>query len=716
MAAPSRPWRLVDDQPDRAVIDIAAGIPIAPRSLTAELLVVAIRHGLLGLIDPASTVDASALLASRARWEARRVVMEERLRSILVSLAEADVPAAVLKGPFLGHHVYPQPRLRAFTDLDVLVPRHRLGRALEVIGEEAHLGWLPPKGPKADKRDIVFRDPSGVRFNLDLHWDLFSYRQLEGCAATATDEAWGRARFEASDPLGPLYWLPDGALYAFLCTHAILDHRFRLILFRDLAEWAKRDLDWDEVVDFAGRHYLTSFVYLASHLAKNAVGAEIPQSTLNSLRRRSTAIGVAERLLPQTDLVRFDGHARHPLNLTIMLLHDNPRARAHRVARAPFAFFRWRQRVAAERVPKRPSVVVMVTSDQRRGAEVFGEQLVAGLEHHGWAARLVALSAPAGGHARVAAQVLDMTGAGPAGLRPRILARLVAATKAARAEVVLANGGATLRYAVVAFWWRPGRPRIVYSSIGEPTYWLRNRRHRLLQTFLLRRCDLVLAVSEATRGQLIDQLGLPADRVMLAHTGVSPDWLRQRRHPRDPSDHYEFRLVFIGSLSSEKDPMAAIEAVGRVEVPVRLRFVGDGPLRARLEAKGAEVIGGRVEFTGAVTDVAPHLAWADALVLTSRTEGLPGVVLEASAAGVPVIAGRVGGVAEAVIDGRTGIVVPRSDPHAMAAAITRLATDPGLAAEMGESGRRHVAERFLFARSIERYHQLLISVLERGRR
>jgi glycosyltransferase involved in cell wall biosynthesis len=103
-----------------------------------------------------------------------------------------------------------------------------------------------------------------------------------------------------------------------------------------------------------------------------------------------------------------------------------------------------------------------------------------------------------------------------------------------------------------------------------------------------------------------------------------------------------------------------------------------------------------------------YLAAADVLVLSSDTEGLPGVVLEAGAAGLPVVATRVGGVTECVADGETGLLVEPGDADALHAALHSLLADPPAARRQGETGRRRVEESFCLDRVAERYAELYL--------
>jgi glycosyltransferase involved in cell wall biosynthesis len=103
---------------------------------------------------------------------------------------------------------------------------------------------------------------------------------------------------------------------------------------------------------------------------------------------------------------------------------------------------------------------------------------------------------------------------------------------------------------------------------------------------------------------------------------------------------------------------------------------------------------GRFSFDGSVSDLQTYLADADIFILPSRSEGFSNAIVEAMAAGLPVIATDVGGNAEAVQDGVTGTIVPPEDVNAMAAAMRAMLADPERARVMGEAGKARVAERF----------------------
>jgi glycosyltransferase involved in cell wall biosynthesis len=248
---------------------------------------------------------------------------------------------------------------------------------------------------------------------------------------------------------------------------------------------------------------------------------------------------------------------------------------------------------------------------------------------------------------------------------------------------------------------------VIYIAIGEPDYWLRSWISKLVNRWMMGRMREILAVCEATRRQLV-ALDPPLQaKTHVCYTGV-PDPMFSVRHGATEGP---LRIVVLGSLSEEKDPLLALRAVSRVPRAL-LRFVGGGPLtevvQDEIRALGMQA---RVELTGAVDDVIPHLEWGNLLLLTSRTEGLPGAVLEAGAASMPTVAVDVGGVSEAVSDGVSGFVVDRDDVDALVGALSRLASDSDLLHRMGRAARLQIKERFAMDHIIAGYAARLDEVL-----
>jgi glycosyltransferase involved in cell wall biosynthesis len=187
-----------------------------------------------------------------------------------------------------------------------------------------------------------------------------------------------------------------------------------------------------------------------------------------------------------------------------------------------------------------------------------------------------------------------------------------------------------------------------------------------------------------------------AGRTVVIHNGVELD--RPRRESGAAAR--PFTVLSVGRLRPPKDFGTLIRAMAALERgSVRLRIAGDGPERAALASEVARLgLDGDVELLGARTDVDELLADADLFVLASESEGLPMSVLEAMAAGLPVVASAVGGVPELVREGETGTLVPPGDSAALAIAIRRIAADPELRDRLGAAGRRRAEREFSLAR------------------
>jgi glycosyltransferase involved in cell wall biosynthesis len=193
----------------------------------------------------------------------------------------------------------------------------------------------------------------------------------------------------------------------------------------------------------------------------------------------------------------------------------------------------------------------------------------------------------------------------------------------------------------------------------------------------------------------------------------------RRFNPRSQRPAEELRLLAVGRLVEKKGFHVLLDAASRLDIPFRLRIVGDGPERERLagmiETHG---LGRSVTLEGAQThDELPEAyAAADAVVVPSvrdssgDRDGLPNVVLEAMACARPVVASRISAVGCAVTDGETGLLVPPGDAPALASALRRLAAAPVLRERLGRGGRVRVERDYEVGRCTERLYQLLTSV------
>jgi glycosyltransferase involved in cell wall biosynthesis len=173
---------------------------------------------------------------------------------------------------------------------------------------------------------------------------------------------------------------------------------------------------------------------------------------------------------------------------------------------------------------------------------------------------------------------------------------------------------------------------------------------------------------------------------------VIPNAVDVRSTPRAALTGEPPRVVSVGRLKEPKDFVGLVRALKRVDAPYRAAIIGDGPDRGLVEAE----IGGdeRIELLGERSDVPGQLASSDVFVLASNSEGMPMSVLEAMAAGLPVVASAVGGVPELVAEAETGFLVPPRDVDALAAALQRVLADPELRRSLGAAAHARASERF----------------------
>lgn len=201
-------------------------------------------------------------------------------------------------------------------------------------------------------------------------------------------------------------------------------------------------------------------------------------------------------------------------------------------------------------------------------------------------------------------------------------------------------------------------------------------------------------------------------KLRIVHCGVEP-----ARYGADPARAPGRDVLFIGRLAAAKGVPVLIEAFARVQETypdARLTLVGDGPARVALEDRVAELgFSHAVRFTGYLTqeEVAAELSRADLFALSSFAEGVPVVLMEAMATGLPVLATRIAGIPELVEDGVSGRIVAPGDTEAFANAMIELLSDPTCARVMGQAGQARVKTDFDVAKEAVKLASLLESSL-----
>ncbi len=224
-----------------------------------------------------------------------------------------------------------------------------------------------------------------------------------------------------------------------------------------------------------------------------------------------------------------------------------------------------------------------------------------------------------------------------------------------------------------------------------------------------------LCVSEHLRRVAMEG-GFPAGKLRVHYTGIPVREIEPREDAREPL------VLFVGRLVEKKGCRVLLEAMTRVERKVpgaRLVVLGDGPLRAELEAYARASLR-RAEFAGVQPqdqvrrwmDRAGVLAAPSVRAIDGDTEGLPTVVLEAMERGLPVVASDGTGAEEAVVDGETGFLTGQGDAEGLAEALICVLRDGNRARRFGASGRRRVEERFDIARQTARLERIYDGLMD----
>lgn len=233
-----------------------------------------------------------------------------------------------------------------------------------------------------------------------------------------------------------------------------------------------------------------------------------------------------------------------------------------------------------------------------------------------------------------------------------------------------------------------------------------------LVRLVLKRADAFIVLNPAGADELTGR-GVPPERCHIIPNGIDVTAFTARTALRPAATPR--RVVCVGRLTPQKGQDVLLAALPRVIAtagPVRLTLVGEGPDRARLRALVQEAgLGEAVEFAGALDDVRPALEEADLFVLPSRFEGHALALLEAMAAGRPIVATAVPGNTEAIRPDTDGVLVPPEDFAALAAAMSSLLRDRGRAARLAASAQARAREHFsvetMTAKTIAVYRQAL---------
>lgn len=258
--------------------------------------------------------------------------------------------------------------------------------------------------------------------------------------------------------------------------------------------------------------------------------------------------------------------------------------------------------------------------------------------------------------------------------------------------------------------------RVVDPECGRVATWLHGA--------VFRRSRRVVVNSEAGREFTSRFFGVPRERIVVIPNGHD---LRRFEHLPAPAITRAALALpanvpvagLVGRIDTQKRVDLFLESARIVSIRIpaaHFLVVGDGPLLPEMKPLSERLaIGARVHFTGARDDVPALLSAMDLLVMTSEFEGLPNAVLEAMAAGRPVVSTDVGGCRELVVEGVTGHLVPPRDPEAIADRIVRILASPDRGRSLGAAGRHRALSEFSAPAMAKRFEDLYLRIHDEGR-
>ena len=285
-----------------------------------------------------------------------------------------------------------------------------------------------------------------------------------------------------------------------------------------------------------------------------------------------------------------------------------------------------------------------------------------------------------------------------------------------RVEVIHAHQYTPFFYSAIAAQLAGARPRVIFTEHGRHFPDVVSTRRRLVNRWILDRlADHVNAVCEFSARSLSQVDGFSRDRIEVIPNGVDlPRYGREadiaglrQRLGLDPTRRYVTTIARFHPVKDHRTLFHAFAEVAPLRRDVDLLLAGDGALRETLELLARDLkIASRVHFLGVRGDVADLLRASDVFALTSVSEAASITLLEAMAAGLPVVVTAVGGNPEIVRDGVDGLLAPRGDSHAVAKALVRVLDDGRLAYNMGQAGTERVRTTYRLDDTVERYFAL----------
>ncbi|WP_075352570.1 glycosyltransferase family 4 protein [Algoriphagus marinus] len=364
-------------------------------------------------------------------------------------------------------------------------------------------------------------------------------------------------------------------------------------------------------------------------------------------------------------------------------------------------------------------ILFIDTEPIRRGAQIFVSELSLFLGQNGEDCKVIYLyqkadRADKGISLSEASKILDgdkddFSEKFP-GLNSALVKRLLLEIKEFSPDVILANGSRTLKYAAAARQFYSGKCTWIARWIDDASFWNPGTASKFVyRKLIMSQFDATIGVSQASLNSMIRHYDFkkPSQVIHRAFDlekfkGAPSREAARRDLGIGKTDEV---LLFLGNLTAQKRPDRFLEIIQKLiqtRPQLKALVVGDGDLGVSIKSPISN-LQSQIFFFGYQQDVSPYLAAADLLILTSDTEGLPGVVLEAGYFSVPTVATEVGGIRECLIDGESGILIPDRSIEEFVREIDFLLSDSSRLQLMGKKAKDMVLENFRMEEVARKY-------------
>lgn len=306
------------------------------------------------------------------------------------------------------------------------------------------------------------------------------------------------------------------------------------------------------------------------------------------------------------------------------------------------------------------------------------------------------------------------------GLDRRCMKRLMSFVRSERVDIIHAHQYTPFFYALAAGLGRR-RPPVLFTEHGRWFPDFPRRKRILFNRLFLRRRDRVVAVGNSVKQALIDNEGIQEKRIQVIYNGIDLRRYGAQRHQRDAVrgslglSRDDFVIIQVARLDALKDHLTAIRTMHRVRETLpdaKLLIVGAGLEEAKIRAEVQRLgLDNHIRLLGLRHDVPRLLAAADTFLLTSISEGIPLTLIEAMAAGLPVVSTDVGGVREIVEHAVTGFLAPAGDDAALRDALVTIAASSDRREHFAAAARNRAEDRFSERQMMDAYRRVYDDML-----